>query len=150
VPHRKRRIHAPVRARPSPRRNVKLFAWESLFLERIVAVRSREMKYLRVCRAAAAGPACPALLFRLIRCVLLSVCACLQWRKWLDALCVYFWATTPVLVSLATFSLYTYDGHKVRCTPPLPPACRWGVWMDVNAWDVPAQSGDCLHGAVTV
>lgn len=27
-------------------------------------------------------------------------------RKYLDALCVYFWATTPVLMCLLTFSVY--------------------------------------------
>ncbi|CUG86232.1 unnamed protein product [Bodo saltans] len=31
---------------------------------------------------------------------------CLRWVKMLDALCVFFWATTPVFVSLATFALY--------------------------------------------
>jgi ABC-type multidrug transport system fused ATPase/permease subunit len=32
--------------------------------------------------------------------------SCLRWVKMLDALCVFFWATTPVFVSLATFALY--------------------------------------------
>jgi ATP-binding cassette subfamily C (CFTR/MRP) protein 10 len=34
-------------------------------------------------------------------------------RKYLDALCVYFWATTPILVSLATFGLYSWQGHAL-------------------------------------
>ncbi|KAH8376592.1 hypothetical protein KR093_000185, partial [Drosophila rubida] len=34
-------------------------------------------------------------------------------RKYLDAMCVYFWATTPVLMSLLTFSLYVLLGHNL-------------------------------------
>jgi ATP-binding cassette subfamily C (CFTR/MRP) protein 10 len=35
-------------------------------------------------------------------------------RKYLDALCVYFWATTPILVSLVTFATYSYIlGHTL-------------------------------------
>lgn len=34
-------------------------------------------------------------------------------RKYLDALCVYFWATTPVLISILTFSTYVALGHKL-------------------------------------
>jgi ATP-binding cassette subfamily C (CFTR/MRP) protein 10 len=37
----------------------------------------------------------------------------LKKRKYLDALCVYFWATTPILVSLATFGMYTLLGHQL-------------------------------------
>ena len=37
----------------------------------------------------------------------------LRVRKYLDALCVYFWATTPILVSLATFSMYALLGHQL-------------------------------------
>ena len=38
----------------------------------------------------------------------------------MDALCVYFWATTPVLISILTFTTYAVMGHKltaakVRC-----------------------------------
>jgi ATP-binding cassette subfamily C (CFTR/MRP) protein 10 len=33
--------------------------------------------------------------------------------KYLDALCVYFWATTPALVSLASFSLYYLLENKL-------------------------------------
>ncbi|XP_057325310.1 ATP-binding cassette sub-family C member 10 [Microplitis mediator] len=35
----------------------------------------------------------------------------LKGRKYLDALCVYFWATTPVLISLLTFSTYVLLGN---------------------------------------
>ena len=34
-------------------------------------------------------------------------------RKYLDAMCVYFWATTPILVSLATFSMYALLGNQL-------------------------------------
>jgi ATP-binding cassette, subfamily C (CFTR/MRP), member 10 len=37
----------------------------------------------------------------------------LKARKYLDALCVYFWVTTPVLTSLATFAMYTKLGHEL-------------------------------------
>lgn len=32
----------------------------------------------------------------------------LKWRKYLDALCVYFWATTPVIISSLVFGTYAY------------------------------------------
>lgn len=37
----------------------------------------------------------------------------LAWRKYLDALCVYFWATTPVLITFLTFLTYVYLGNKL-------------------------------------
>lgn len=37
----------------------------------------------------------------------------LKGRKYLDALCVYFWATTPVLISILTFGTYVLLGHKL-------------------------------------
>ncbi|KAJ8945829.1 hypothetical protein NQ318_008713 [Aromia moschata] len=37
----------------------------------------------------------------------------LRWRKYLDALCVYFWATTPVLISIFTFGTYVLLGNKL-------------------------------------
>lgn len=33
--------------------------------------------------------------------------------KYLDALCVYFWATTPVLMSILTFGTYVLLGHTL-------------------------------------
>ncbi|KAL2242765.1 UNVERIFIED_CONTAM: ABC transporter C family member 13 [Sesamum indicum] len=39
-----------------------------------------------------------------------------QWkrtRKYLDAWCVFFWATTPTLFSLFTFGLYSLLGHQL-------------------------------------
>ena len=37
----------------------------------------------------------------------------LKGRKYLDALCVYFWATTPVLISILTFATYVAMGHTL-------------------------------------
>ncbi|XP_030766381.1 multidrug resistance-associated protein 7 [Sitophilus oryzae] len=37
----------------------------------------------------------------------------LRSRKYLDALCVYFWATTPVLISILTFVTYVLMGNKL-------------------------------------
>ena len=37
----------------------------------------------------------------------------LKGRKYLDALCVYFWATTPVLISILTFTTYVLLGNKL-------------------------------------
>ena len=34
-------------------------------------------------------------------------------RKYLDALCVYFWAATPILISLLTFGLFVLLGHEL-------------------------------------
>lgn len=37
----------------------------------------------------------------------------LKGRKYLDALCVYFWATTPVIISILTFATYVLIGNKL-------------------------------------
>lgn len=37
----------------------------------------------------------------------------LKGRKYLDALCVYFWATTPILISIFTFTTYILMGNKL-------------------------------------
>lgn len=37
----------------------------------------------------------------------------LRGRKYLDAFCVYFWATTPVLISVLTFNTYTLLGNQL-------------------------------------
>lgn len=37
----------------------------------------------------------------------------LKGRKYLDAFCVYFWATTPVLISILTFTTYALTGHEL-------------------------------------
>ncbi|XP_043489860.1 ATP-binding cassette sub-family C member 10 [Polistes fuscatus] len=38
----------------------------------------------------------------------------LSGRKYLDALCVYFWATTPVLISILTFTTYVLLGNELN------------------------------------
>lgn len=38
----------------------------------------------------------------------------LKGRKYLDALCVYFWATTPVVISILTFATYSLMGHQLN------------------------------------
>ncbi|KAK6642139.1 hypothetical protein RUM44_013862 [Polyplax serrata] len=37
----------------------------------------------------------------------------LKARKYLDALCVYFWATTPILISIFTFATYSLLGNQL-------------------------------------
>ncbi|XP_070181093.1 ATP-binding cassette sub-family C member 10-like [Littorina saxatilis] len=37
----------------------------------------------------------------------------LKGRKYLDAMCVYFWATTPVLISILTFTTYVLLGNQL-------------------------------------
>lgn len=37
----------------------------------------------------------------------------IQTRKYLDAWCVFFWATTPTLFSFSTFGLFTLTGHDL-------------------------------------
>ena len=39
--------------------------------------------------------------------------AALKARKYLDAVCVYLWATTPVLISILTFTTYILLGNKL-------------------------------------
>nr|XP_022903100.1 multidrug resistance-associated protein 7 [Onthophagus taurus] len=40
----------------------------------------------------------------------------LKGRKYLDALCVYFWATTPVLISILTFVTYVLLGNELTAS----------------------------------
>ncbi|XP_064395751.1 ATP-binding cassette sub-family C member 10-like [Halichondria panicea] len=63
-------------------RVIKFYCWERYFLERILGIRSLELKALKG-------------------------------RKYLDALCVYFWATTPVLISILTFATYVAMGNTL-------------------------------------
>ena len=46
--------------------------------------------------------------------------------KYLDALCVYFWATTPVLISIMTFFTYVLLGNTLT-------AAKVGVFNDFDA-----------------
>lgn len=43
--------------------------------------------------------------------------------KYLDAMCVYFWATTPVLISLLTFTTYALIGNDLTAAK----VCNNGV-----------------------
>lgn len=50
----------------------------------------------------------------------------LKGRKYLDAWCVYFWATTPVMISILTFTTYALLGNKLT-------AAKVKVfWSDLN------------------
>lgn len=69
-------------------KQIKLNAWEDIFLNKIERLRDEEVKYLAK-------------------------------RKYLDAMCVYFWATTPVLMSLLTFGFASLTNH------PLSPATTY-------------------------
>lgn len=60
-------------------KQIKLQSWEDFWINRIVELREKEVKYLAQ-------------------------------RKYLDALCVYFWATTPVLMCLLTFGTQALNG----------------------------------------
>jgi ATP-binding cassette subfamily C (CFTR/MRP) protein 10 len=44
---------------------------------------------------------------------LLCLALSCQTRKYLDAWCVFFWATTPTLFSVFTFGLFTLMGHQL-------------------------------------
>ncbi|XP_053957905.1 ATP-binding cassette sub-family C member 10 [Anastrepha ludens] len=63
-------------------KQIKLHAWEEIFIERIRGYRKEEVNFLKK-------------------------------RKYLDALCVYFWATTPVLMSLLTFGASVLLGNPL-------------------------------------
>lgn len=63
-------------------RQIKLNAWEEIFIKKIEALRSEEVIVLAK-------------------------------RKYLDALCVYFWATTPVLMCLLTFGVAALTGQEM-------------------------------------
>lgn len=38
----------------------------------------------------------------------------LKGRKYLDAMCVFFWATTPVIIALLTFTCYSFLGGHLN------------------------------------
>ncbi|KAG4079388.1 hypothetical protein HA402_008080 [Bradysia odoriphaga] len=63
-------------------KQIKLLAWEDIFIRKIQNCRKEELKFLSK-------------------------------RKYLDALCVYFWATTPVLMCLLTFGVSVLLGNPL-------------------------------------
>uniref|UniRef100_A0A1A9WKS6 ABC-type xenobiotic transporter n=1 Tax=Glossina brevipalpis TaxID=37001 RepID=A0A1A9WKS6_9MUSC len=66
-------------------KQIKLHAWEDIFLQKILILRKKEIKFLAK-------------------------------RKYLDALCVYFWATTPVLMCFFTFGVSVWMGNPLIAT----------------------------------
>ncbi|CAK9290745.1 unnamed protein product [Gordionus sp. m RMFG-2023] len=55
-------------------------------------------------------------------------------QKYLDALCVYFWATTPVLMSVSTFVSYIlYRAYIVYHTDVIPPGNSENVIITLDA-----------------
>uniref|UniRef100_W8AAQ1 ABC-type xenobiotic transporter n=1 Tax=Ceratitis capitata TaxID=7213 RepID=W8AAQ1_CERCA len=63
-------------------KQIKMHAWEDIFIEKIRNCRKEEVNFLKK-------------------------------RKYLDALCVYFWATTPVLMSFLTFGVSVLMGNPL-------------------------------------
>lgn len=66
-------------------KQIKLHAWEDVFIKKIRVLRQAEVKFLSK-------------------------------RKYLDALCVYFWATTPVLMCFFTFGVSVWMGSSLLAT----------------------------------
>ncbi|XP_075152571.1 ATP-binding cassette sub-family C member 10 [Haematobia irritans] len=63
-------------------KQIKLNAWEDVFIKKILKLRAEEMRFLSK-------------------------------RKYLDAWCVYFWATTPVLMCFLTFGVSVWMGNPL-------------------------------------
>ena len=54
-------------------------------------------------------------------------------RKYLDALCVFFWAATPVLISLLTFLTYVLLGNRLTAAKVcLSMHCRYILLVFMN------------------
>ena len=66
----------------------------------------------------------------------------LKGRKYLDALCVYFWATTPVLISILTFTTYALLGHQLTAAKVSLPSV-WFCSLDLDL-SVPGCLPACL------
>lgn len=50
-------------------------------------------------------------------------------RKYLDALCVYFWAATSLLFSLFTFGMYVLLGHRLTASVVFTALALFGVLL---------------------
>lgn len=61
-------------------KQIKLHAWESIFIDRVQRMRWQELRFLSK-------------------------------RKYLDAICVFFWATTPTLMCFLTFGMTIWMGY---------------------------------------
>ena len=72
----------------------------------------------------------------------------LKGRKYLDALCVYFWATTPVLISILTFTTYALLGHQLTAAKVnLPSVWFCSFCLDLS---VPGRLPACLPACLSV
>lgn len=96
-------------------RTLKMYGWELLFSTWLMKTRSSEVKYLAVRDYLFLLYSIPILVGILFSVVVNSF-LCFpfnQTRKYLDAWCVFFWATTPTLFSFCTFGLYSLMGHQL-------------------------------------
>lgn len=92
-------------------RTLKMYGWDNWFANWLKETRANEVTHLAVWFST----------FRNINflylqelCIKSYVFVWLfQTRKYLDAWCVFFWATTPTLFSLCTFGLYALMGHQL-------------------------------------
>lgn len=92
-------------------RTLKMYGWDNWFANWLKETRANEVTHLAVWFST----------FRNINFLYLQeLCIksyvfvwLLQTRKYLDAWCVFFWATTPTLFSLCTFGLYALMGHQL-------------------------------------
>lgn len=75
---------------------VKMSGWEDYFENKIKEYRADELKYLKVNT------------FHLYRSTYFSF----QARKYLDAICVYLWASAPLLIFLSIITTYTLVLHE--------------------------------------
>ncbi|XP_064623538.1 ATP-binding cassette sub-family C member 10-like [Lineus longissimus] len=59
----------------------------------------------------------------------------LRGRKYLDALCVYFWATTPVLISILSFTTYALMGNTLTAAKVFTSLALFNILiMPLNAF----------------
>lgn len=113
-------------------RTVKMYSWDKLFTQRLNKRRELEVKHLAVCSCLL------AILKFLSSCIFgTRTHRCFfswQTRKYLDAWCVYFWATTPTLFSLFTFSIFAIMGHSLD-------AATVKQYLELYVWNLPSGLG---------
>ena len=113
-------------------RTVKMYSWDKLFTQRLNKRRELEVKHLAVCSCLL------AILKFLSSCIFgTRTHRCFfswQTRKYLDAWCVYFWATTPTLFSLFTFSIFAIMGHSLD-------AATVKQYLELYVWNMPSGLG---------
>lgn len=75
--------------------------------------------------------------------------AALAVRKYLDALCVYFWAATSLLTSILTFSLFVLLGHALTAEIVFTSLALFGVLIaPLNSF--PWVINGCVEAVVSV